>query len=67
MTPLQDLDLILKRVRRLLASGNVEQAAALISALRPAEAADVVSALHPADAHATIPQAPEGSKRRGFV
>lgn len=49
MTPLQDLDLILKRVRRLLASGNVEQAAALISALRPAEAADVVSALHPAD------------------
>ncbi len=49
MTPLQDLDLVLKRVRRLLASGNVEQAAALISALRPAEAADVVSALHPAD------------------
>lgn len=49
MTPLQDLDLILDRVRGLLADGNVEQAAAVIAALRPAEAADVVSALHPAD------------------
>jgi magnesium transporter len=49
MPPVQDLDLILDQVRSLLAHGQVEEAAALISALRPAEAADVVSALHPAD------------------
>jgi magnesium transporter len=49
MPPVQDLDLILDQVRLLLAQGNVEEAAASISALRPAEAADVVSALHPAD------------------
>ncbi|HEX6291597.1 MAG TPA: magnesium transporter [Herpetosiphonaceae bacterium] len=49
MPPVQDLDLILDQVRSLLAQGAVEEAAAAISALRPAEAADVVSALHPAD------------------
>jgi magnesium transporter len=49
MPPVQDLDLILDQVRSLLAEGYVEEAAAAISALRPAEAADVVSALHPAD------------------
>lgn len=49
MPPVQDLDLILDQVRSLLAHGQVEEAAATISALRPAEAADVVSALHPAD------------------
>jgi len=49
MPPVQDLDLVLDQVRALLAQGNVEEAAARISALRPAEAADVVSALHPAD------------------
>ncbi|MBV9786918.1 MAG: magnesium transporter [Chloroflexi bacterium] len=49
MPPVQDLDLILDQVRSLLAHGQVEEAAATISALRPAEAADVVAALHPAD------------------
>lgn len=49
MPPVQDLDLILDQVRALLAQGQVEEAADLISALRPIEAADVVSALHPAD------------------
>ena len=49
MAPLQDLDLILDRVRGFLAEGKVEEAAAAIAALRPAEAAGVVAALHPAD------------------
>jgi magnesium transporter len=49
MTPLQNLDLILDRVRGYLAAGDVEAAATAIAALRPAVAADVVSALHPAD------------------
>lgn len=49
MTPLQNLDDILDRVRGFLAAGDVESAAATIAALRPAIAADVVSALHPAD------------------
>ena len=49
MPLVQDLDLILDQVRILLAQGNVEEAAAVVAALRPAEAADVVSALHPAD------------------
>jgi magnesium transporter len=49
MTPLQNLDTILDRVRAYLADGDVESAAAAIAALRPAIAADVVSALHPAD------------------
>ena len=49
MAQLQDLDLILDRVRSFLAAGDVEAAAAVIAELRPAEAADVVSALHPAD------------------
>ena len=49
MTPVQDLDLVLDRVRAYLAAGDVEAAGAAIAALRPAEAADVVSALHPAD------------------
>ncbi len=49
MPTVQDLDTVLDRVRLLLADGDVESAAAVISELRPAEAADVVSALHPAD------------------
>ena len=49
MATLQDLDLILDRVRSLLSDGNVEAAAAEIASLPPAAAAGVVSALHPAD------------------
>ncbi len=49
MPPVQELDLVLDQVRTLLAQGQVEEAANLISALRPVDAADVVSALHPAD------------------
>ncbi len=49
MPPVHELDLILDQVRALLAQGQVEEAADLISALRPTEAADVVAALHPAD------------------
>ncbi len=49
MTPLQNLDEILERVRDFLAVGDVESAAAAVAALRPAVAADIVAALHPAD------------------
>lgn len=49
MPPVQELDLILDRVRALLAQGHVEEAADLIAALKRADAADVVAALHPAD------------------
>jgi magnesium transporter len=49
MPPVQNLDLILADVRALLAEGDVEAAAAVITALRRPDAADVVAALHPAD------------------
>lgn len=49
MPPVQELDLILDRVRTLLAQGKVEEAADLVAALRPTDAADLVAALHPAD------------------
>ena len=49
MPPVQNLDQILADVRVLLAHGDVDAAASLITSLRPTEAADVVAALHPAD------------------
>ena len=66
MAQVQDLDLILDQVRGLLAEGNVEDAAAVIAALRPAEAADVVSALHPADG-ADVLEELEPEERVGVV
>lgn len=66
MAPVQDLDLILDQVRGLLSEGNVEEAAYLIAAMRPAEAADVVSALHPADG-ADVLEEMEPEDRVGVV
>jgi magnesium transporter len=49
MPPAQELDLVLDRVRAYVAQGNVEEAAALVAALRRPDAADVLEELHPAD------------------
>jgi len=49
MPPVHELDLVLDRVRAYIAQGNVEEAAALVAALRRPDAADVLEELHPAD------------------